>query len=262
MAFISIIIAAAGMSLGLAGPEAGHVCEADCTKACCVEPNEEAHACAMCEKMEDGKMCAMCEAHADMGSKVNKTDHAKMGHEGHEGHGKAHKAMHKIDSALYGNAAWPTHNTGESLYAKNFQGQALPVALGNETWISKKTNLEGKVVVLDFWATWCPPCRAALPILDQLQKDNKENLAVVAIGGQREDEATVRSFVAEHKESINNLFDADQSVYSKFESRGIPLVVVMSTDGIIRWIGNPHDENFQKAVDQVLAVDPMIAAKG
>ena len=101
-----------------------------------------------------------------------------------------------------------------------------------------------------------------MPILDQLQKDNKENLAVLAIGGQREDEATVRSFVAEHKESISNLFDADQSVYNKFESRGIPLVVVMSTDGVIRWIGNPHDANFKKAVAQVLKVDPLINAKG
>jgi len=74
MAFISIIIAAAGMSLGLAGPEAGHVCEADCTKACCVEPTEAAHACAMCEKMEDGKMCAMCEAKA--GAENAMADHA------------------------------------------------------------------------------------------------------------------------------------------------------------------------------------------
>ena len=167
-----------------------------------------------------------------------------------------------IEAAAYAAADWPTHNTGDSLYAKNFQGKPLPVALGTETWISKKVDTAGKVVVLDFWATWCPPCRAAMPILDQLQKDNHENLAVLAIGGQREDEDTVRSFVKEHKESISNLFDADQSVYSKFESKGIPLVVVMSTDGVIRWIGNPHDENFKKAVSQVISVDPMIAAKG
>ena len=101
-----------------------------------------------------------------------------------------------------------------------------------------------------------------MPILDQLQKDNEKNLAVLAIGGQREDEATVRSFVAEHKESINNLFDADQSLYSKFESKGIPLVVVLSTDGVVRWIGNPHDKNFKKAVAQVLKVDPLINAQG
>ena len=250
MTFISIILASATMSLGLVGPDGAHTCKDDCAKACCASA-EAASSCAMCEKMEDGEKCAMCAAHAD--AKEGMSDH---------GHAHAHKALPKIDSAEYGNAAWPTHNTGDSLYAKNFQGQALPVALGTETWISKKVKTEGKVVVLDFWATWCPPCRSAMPILDQLQKDNKENLAVLAIGGQREDEATVRSFVAEHKESISNLFDADQSVYSKFESKGIPLVVVMSTDGVIRWIGNPHDANFKKAVAQVLKVDPLINAKG
>jgi len=167
----------------------------------------------------------------------------------------------KIDSALYGNAAWPAHNKGEGLYAKDFQGQALPVALGKETWISKKTNLKGKVIVLDFWATWCPPCRSAMPILDGMQKENPDNLAIVAIGGQSENEDTVRKFVTEHKDSINNLFDADQSVFKPFESEGIPLVVVLSTDGVVRWIGNPHDPKFKPAVAKVLEADPLIQAK-
>lgn len=235
MSFIAVIIASAGMSLGLAGPEHGHHqgMDKDMTKA-----HEPAHECTECANLKEGEECKSCAAHAMT------------------------KALPKVDSALYGNAAWPAHNKGEGLYAKDLQGQALPVALGTETWISEKTNLAGKVVILDFWATWCPPCRSAMPILDQMQKDNKENLAVVAIGGQREDEKTVRSFVAEHKETINNLFDAKQSVFKEFESQGIPLVVVMSTDGIIRWIGNPHDENFQAAVNQVLEADPMIKAKG
>ena len=252
MTFISIIIASAGMTLGLAGPEGAHACKDDCSKACC-ETSEASHSCAMCEDMAEGESCAMCTAHAD--AKKGMSDH-----------GHAHEAMHqsmtKIDSAEYGNAAWPAHNKGEGLYAKDFQGKMLPVALGTETWISKEVKTEGKVVVLDFWATWCPPCRAAMPILDQLQKDNKDTLAVLAIGGQRENESTVREYLESHEESISNLFDADQSVYSKFESKGIPLVVVMSTDGVVRWIGNPHDKNFKKAVAQVIKVDPMVNAQG
>ncbi len=221
MSLISIIIASAGMSLGLAGPE----CKTDCASACC-ETKEVAH------KEAD----ACCE----LGSSAK---------------------LPEVDSALYGNAAWPAHNKGESLYAKDFQGKTLNVTLGKETWISEETQLEGKVVILDFWATWCPPCRSAMPILDQMQKDNAEDLAVVAIGGQSEDESTVREYISSHKESISNLFDANQAVFKQFESKGIPLVVVMSTDGVVRWIGNPHDENFKPAVAQVLEVDPMINAK-
>ncbi|MCA9303236.1 MAG: TlpA family protein disulfide reductase [Phycisphaerales bacterium] len=165
-----------------------------------------------------------------------------------------------VDPAEYAKADWPKHNSGDSLYAKDFQGQQLPVALGKETWLSEQVKTEGKVIVLDFWATWCPPCRAASPILDKLQKDHKDDLAVLAIGGQREDIDTVRSYMGEHEVSYSHLFDAEQSVFTPFESEGIPLVVVISTDGVVRWIGNPHDKNFKKAVAQTLKVDPLVNA--
>lgn len=57
------------------------------------------------------------------------------------------------------------------------------------------------------------------------------------------------------------LHDAEQRVYKPFESRGIPLVVVLSTDGVIRWMGNPHHKDFNAIVGQVVAADPMIKAK-
>jgi len=242
MSFITIIIASAGMSLGLVGPEGSQHkgMDADKTTEHVHQDGDSAKQCAACAAKADGTKCATCAAHA-----IDQDT-----------------PLPKIDSALYGNAAWPEYNKGEGLYSKDLQGQTLPVALGNETWISKEAKLDGKVLVLDFWATWCGPCRAAMPKLNKLQEDNKDNLAVVAIAGQSEKEDTVRSFLAEHKESTNNLFDAKQSVFRPFESQGIPLVVVISTDGVIRWIGNPHDPKFQAAVDQVLKVDPLINAKG
>jgi len=165
-----------------------------------------------------------------------------------------------IDPAEYAKAEWPKHNSGDALYAKDFQGKQLPVTLGNETWLSEQVKTEGKVLVLDFWATWCPPCVAASPILDKLQKDHKDDLAILAIGGQREDIDTVRSYMGEHKVAYSHLFDENQSVFTPFDSEGIPLVVVISTDGVVRWIGNPHDKNFKKAVAQTLKVDPMVNA--
>ena len=59
--------------------------------------------------------------------------------------------------------------------------------------------LRGKVVLVNFWATWCPPCRAEIPDLIKLQEKYKDRLVVLGIS---EDEApvdTVRAFVAEHK---------------------------------------------------------------
>lgn len=232
MNILSILIASAGLSLGLVGPDhSGEAAKASDTKAkdaCCVGGDK------------DDAECKMC---ATKGEPVADGD------------------LPKVDSALYTQAKWPEHNSGQGLYANDFQGQKLPAPLGKETWLSEKTTLEGKVLVLDFWATWCGPCRAAAPKLEALQDANKDELVVVAIAGQSEDEQTVRSYLKKHEESVVNLFDADQTVFKKFESKGIPLVVVISTDGVIRWIGNPHDKHFKPAVEQVLREDPMLKAR-
>ncbi len=200
-----------------------------------------------------GNACAACASHGSAKADETKAAATACCTDGSCEGCVAHKAQ------AYTDAAWPAHNT--DLYAKNFQGQTLPVALGSETWLSDEVDSQGNVVVLDFWATWCPPCRAASPILDELQKDNQDALTVMAIGGQRDPEADVRSYVEKHEVTYANLYDTNQTVYKEFESRGIPLVVVMSTDGVIRWIGNPHDEAFLPAVNKTIAADPVVQAR-
>ncbi len=214
--------------------------------ASCASPaaeEKQAHACPMCEAHAEGESCSMCASDA---VEID-ADHALM----------SESEAAQVDPAEYASAAWPKHNKGDSLYAKDLQGQRLITPLGNEKWLTKKISTKGKVVVLDFWATWCPPCRSAMPKLDKLQLKNKDTLAILAIGGQREDEQAVQSFIDDHEYSISDLFDADQSVFAPFESEGIPLVVVLSSDGVIRWIGNPHQPEFEKAVKQTIKVDPM-----
>ena len=177
-----------------------------------------------------------------------------------DGEKSAHaKSLESVSADDYASVTWPSHN--KDLYAKDFQGKSLPVALGEETWVTKEVETEGRVMILDFWATWCPPCVAASPILDKLQTDHKDDLVVMAIGGQSEDEDTIRSYVDEHEVSYSHVFDADQTVFKPFESSGIPLVVVLSTDGVVRWMGNPHDKAFTKAVESVIKNDPAIQAR-
>ncbi len=162
----------------------------------------------------------------------------------------------EILPAKYTRADWPEKNTGK-LNAKNVQGKQLPVPLGNEEWLTKEKDLEGKVLVLDFWATWCGPCRRASPMLDKLQKKYEGKLEVLAISGQSEDEGTVRKYIGKKKNAYSHLFDKKQSIYRKLEIRAIPHTIVMSTDGVIRWQGNPLSPAFKKAVEQVIAQDPM-----
>ncbi len=163
-----------------------------------------------------------------------------------------------VDPGAYASADWPAHNT--SLYAENLQGKKLPTALGEETWLTEKQDLEGKVLVLDFWATWCGPCIAAEPKLTALQKKLKDHLVVIGVSGQNEDIETVRSYLDEKGTEHAYVHDAEQRVFKPFKSRGIPLVVVISTDGVVRWMGNPHAPEFDKAVEQTVRVDPGLKA--
>jgi cytochrome c biogenesis protein CcmG/thiol:disulfide interchange protein DsbE len=163
----------------------------------------------------------------------------------------------ETDASAYANADWPAHNRGE-LYAANHQGDALPVPLGNEKWLTEKVDTEGKVILLDFWATWCGPCKEFSPIANKLQVKHRDELAVLAISGQNDPESKVQSFIGRNRVAYSHLYDENQSVYKSLGVRGIPHVVLLSTDGVIRWQGYPMDPNFEKALEQILDADPML----
>lgn len=163
-----------------------------------------------------------------------------------------------VTAADYKNAPWPEPNARE-ITAKNFQGQALPHKVGeNEDWVDNERDLEGKVLVLDFWATWCGPCRAAAPMLEEMQDDYEGRLEIVGIGGS-EPKSDFVKYVMKKDGNYAQMFDEKRTLNSAMEVRAIPHVVVVSTDGVVRWQGNPHDPAFKSAVAQTIAADPMLA---
>lgn len=165
-----------------------------------------------------------------------------------------------VQANAYETADWPAHNRGR-LSAMNVQGQKLKVGLGNETWLTEKVDLKGKVLVLDFWAVWCPPCRAAEPLLHDLQEAHQGNVQVVAISGQGESQSKVEMYIGKKSDlNYTHLYDGEQAIFNSIKVTAIPHVVVISTDGVVRWQGNPHERAFRDAVDRVVAADPMVRA--
>jgi peroxiredoxin len=92
------------------------------------------------------------------------------------------------------------------------------------------SELRGKVVVVNFWATWCPPCRKEMPDLEALYNEFKgKGLVVLAISD--EDAAKVRPFIAESQVTYPILLDPGRKVNDLFQVDGIPKTFVYDREG-------------------------------
>jgi len=100
--------------------------------------------------------------------------------------------------------------------------------LDGHPWTLK--DLRGKVVVVNFWATWCPPCRKEMPDLQALYEEFKgQGLVILAVSD--EDADKVKPFIAERKITYPVLLDPDRNVNKDFQIEGIPKSFVYDRDG-------------------------------
>lgn len=101
-------------------------------------------------------------------------------------------------------------------------------SLDGEKWTLR--DLRGKVVLVNFWATWCPPCRKELPDLDALYKRfRSQGFVVLAISDEQPE--TVRSFLAKHKVAYPVLLDPGDLIHKRFNVDGIPKSYLYDRDG-------------------------------
>jgi peroxiredoxin len=108
------------------------------------------------------------------------------------------------------------------------QADFVLVDLRGKKW--KLKDLRGKVVLVNFWATWCQPCRIEMPELETLYKQFK-NEGFVVLSISSEDERTVRPFIDEYKLSYPILLDPCSKVHEQFNIEGIPKSFVYDRDG-------------------------------
>ncbi len=107
-------------------------------------------------------------------------------------------------------------------------------------------DLRGQAVLLNFWATWCPPCRAEMPAIQGVyQKYQDQGLAVLAVD-VGEGDAQVTAFVDEQGLTFPILMDRDAAVSNRYQVRAMPSTFFIDRSGVIQEVtlGGPMTEAF------------------
>ena len=114
----------------------------------------------------------------------------------------------------------------------------------------KLSDYKGKVVLLEFWATWCPPCRASVPGLEKLHKAYKDKgLVLLAVSMDEGGWDEVRSFIKESGITYT-ILKGTEDVAKKYQVRSIPMMLVLDKEGKIskRYLGMGSDEDLEKDI--------------
>ena len=150
-------------------------------------------------------------------------------------------------------------SSGSATVAKGTSAVSLP-KLAVTDWVNVEgqapalADLRGKPVVVEFWATWCPPCLALIPHLKDLhEKHAEDGLTILTVhasdGAQKK---AVESFAKKNKITYPIGLDTTGRVMSAYGVREIPHAFVIDRAGKVIWGGYPGESAFDKAVQEAL----------
>jgi thiol-disulfide isomerase/thioredoxin len=125
----------------------------------------------------------------------------------------------------------------------------LPLLAGGDFDLSKE---KGKVIVLDFWATWCGPCIKSLPqMIDEMSAFDQTKVRFIGLN-QAEDKDTVKTFLETRGWKFEVALDANQRVGQNFGVEGIPHTVIIAPDGKIVYVKSGYDPAGAKEVAELV----------
>lgn len=129
----------------------------------------------------------------------------------------------------------------KKLWAKSVIGQKAPDFVV-EKWLTKEPERTGKFVLIDFWATWCPPCRDAIPELNAFQKKFFGKLVVIGIS--EEPEEAVKK-LNDPRIEYASAIDTQARMAKTLEVKGIPHCIIIDPAGVVRWEGFPFLKGYE-----------------
>ncbi|CAG0990819.1 partial glutathione peroxidase, partial [Anaerolineae bacterium] len=116
----------------------------------------------------------------------------------------------------------------------------------------KLSDYKGKVVVLDFWGSWCPPCRAAMPGIQKIHEKYKEKgVAVVGMNYERNAAANPAKFMKDNGYTYGLVLKAD-TIADKYKVNGWPTFYILDKEGKVLWSAVGHDPSHEGQMAKVI----------
>ena len=129
--------------------------------------------------------------------------------------------------------------TNEDVPLNNLAINEIPKPISSlifEDFSGNKINLkdyQGKLVIINFWATWCSPCKKEMPSLDNLSENtNFSNLEVLAVNMEQPNQLNTKKFFEDLKiKNLKIFFDKNLNFLKEFKLRGVPTTVLVNKNG-------------------------------
>jgi peroxiredoxin len=130
--------------------------------------------------------------------------------------------------------------------ARDFEQQTLK----GETL--KLSRLRGKVVLLDFWASWCEPCKKELPVLARMAPRMKQRGVEIVAVNIDENRANAEAFLKSHGLDLTVVYDQGHKIVGEWEPPKMPSSFVIDRDGVIRAVNAGFDTGDESKLEQQL----------
>lgn len=116
-------------------------------------------------------------------------------------------------------------------------------------------NYKGKVIFLNFWATWCPPCKKEMPDIENIYKEygeNKKNVVILGVNSEKENE--VKKFLKDKGYTFPTVIDENSEVMRKYFIQAFPTSFVIDKEGNVYGyvMGGLTKEQIKQVIEEVL----------